>query len=1370
MPSFSRWLRGRALRRRATPMYGTPVGASHVRPTLWAVGMAALFGLATSGHTQTVISPAAAQVYRIGNVFAVARQPDGKFVIGGSFHSINGVPRNNIARINADGSLDTAWDPSADNVVDAIVIDAASNVFVGGYFDHIGGQPRQYLAKLQGSTGAADTNWDPHPNSGVSTLALDTNNLLVGGAFTTIGGVGRNYLAKVAISDGVLDTTWKPNPDGGVTLLVVDGTSVYVAGDFLNIGGQSRRYLAKLMAAGDGSADPAWNPQPDQFVSALAIDAAGNLFVGGYFTTIGGSSRHYLAKIPGIGAGTVDGSWAPALNSVVDVLTVQGTDLYVGGYFTAVGNTARNLIAKLSTNDPSVVDSMWNPDADGGVYAIAVAPSGDVVAGGSFATIGGQTRLGIALLTGSVGAAAPLSGLALASPGAHDTGWINAVARDASGRTMVGGFFDFAGDGTRRNNIARFNADGGLDALWNPNAFGEISALAIDGNGDIVAGGNFSEIGNQYHRGIAKLSPSGAGEADASWNPAGADGYVSAIVVDGSDVYAAGAFSSIGGVARNRIAKLADSGAGTVDPTWNPDANEFVQTLVRDGGSLYAIGLFTAIGGQARNHIAKLSTTAAGAADAAWDPSPDGWVQAIAADGQGNVYFGGFFSTIEGQFHSAAIAKLAGSGSGAPDALWNPSVSAPIVILVDGQDVYAGGYGGELGSAIKGLQKLSSGDGAADDGWDPRPDIGVYALSIDGNGNLYVGGRFTNIAGQARWGYAVLGPYKVDVVSNTNPSVFPDAITISATLTGSRGVMTGTVTFKDEGTAIAGCVALPLTTSGRATCALPLLSVGVHTIEVEYSGDAVYSGSRGTILSQVVNKASSAVALVSFQNPALGSNVTLTATIAGAGSAGSVEFVNDGSTMIGCGNVATITGINSSVATCTTSAFAIGTHSVVAKYSGNANYTASISPPLSQVVSEANVALASNGGVASASTTYPSGSYPAAAINNDERAGRSWGSGGGWNDDSANAFPDWVQINFNGSKTIDRVVVYTVQDDYANPVEPSDAMTFAKWGLTAFAVQGWSGSAWVPLGFAVTGNNLVKRGVMFPPYTTSRIRVSITGALASYSRVTEVEAWGIDAINAPSTTTLTSSLNPSTFGAAVLFTATVLGTAPTGNVNFTDNGTSIGGCATVPLSGIGNTKTAQCSTSQLTPVTHSITASYGGDLVNAASTNGMLSQVVTGSLSINFALASNGGVATASSMISPAFPASSINNNERAGVNWGNGGGWNDASANTYPDWVQIAFSGSKTIDRVVVYTVQDNYANPSEPTDTQTFSLYGVTAFTVQGQQGKKWLTLAKVVGNNLVKRSVTFPPFSTNRIRISVTNALGSYSRITEVEAWGN
>jgi hypothetical protein len=70
-------------------------------------------------------------------------------------------------------------------------------------------------------------------------------------------------------------------------------------------------------------------------------------------------------------------------------------------------------------------------------------------------------------------------------------------------------------------------------------------------------------------------------------------------------------------------------------------------------------------------------------------------------------------------------------------------------------------------------------------------------------------------------------------------------------------------------------------------------------------------------------------------------------------------------------------------------------------------------------------------------------------------------------------------------------------------------MTFTKYGVTSFQVQGWNGSTWVTLA-SVTGNNLVKRTVtLAAPYTTDRIRVVVNGtADRTWSRVAEIEAWG----------------------------------------------------------------------------------------------------------------------------------------------------------------------------------------------------------------------------------------------------------------------
>ena len=100
-----------------------------------------------------------------------------------------------------------------------------------------------------------------------------------------------------------------------------------------------------------------------------------------------------------------------------------------------------------------------------------------------------------------------------------------------------------------------------------------------------------------------------------------------------------------------------------------------------------------------------------------------------------------------------------------------------------------------------------------------------------------------------------------------------------------------------------------------------------------------------------------------------------------------------------------------------------------------------------------------------------------------------------------------MQISFNGPKTIDQVIVYTLQDNYPNPVDPPDNLTFILYGVTAFQVQGWNGAAWVNLGAAVTGNNLVKPPVNFAAFTTNQIRVNITAALAGTRGSTEIEAW-----------------------------------------------------------------------------------------------------------------------------------------------------------------------------------------------------------------------------------------------------------------------
>ena len=115
-----------------------------------------------------------------------------------------------------------------------------------------------------------------------------------------------------------------------------------------------------------------------------------------------------------------------------------------------------------------------------------------------------------------------------------------------------------------------------------------------------------------------------------------------------------------------------------------------------------------------------------------------------------------------------------------------------------------------------------------------------------------------------------------------------------------------------------------------------------------------------------------------------------------------------------------------------------------------------------------NVALSANGGVATSSSNFNVSPYhfTAAGANDGDRKGANWGSGSG--------FPGWLEIDFNGNKSIGEIDVFTVQDNYSSPSEPTETMTFGNYGLTGYEVQYWNGSAWADVsGGSVGGNNKV---------------------------------------------------------------------------------------------------------------------------------------------------------------------------------------------------------------------------------------------------------------------------------------------------------
>jgi hypothetical protein len=157
-----------------------------------------------------------------------------------------------------------------------------------------------------------------------------------------------------------------------------------------------------------------------------------------------------------------------------------------------------------------------------------------------------------------------------------------------------------------------------------------------------------------------------------------------------------------------------------------------------------------------------------------------------------------------------------------------------------------------------------------------------------------------------------------------------------------------------------------------------------------------------------------------------------------------------------------------------------------------------------------NVALASNGATAVPSSTYPNPGFPASSAIDGDHKGMGWGAGtGGWNDGTRDVFPDALEVDFSGSRTINQINVYTVQNNYTMPQEPTPLTPADVYGIQDFDVQYWDGASWVTVpGGTVTGNDKAMRVFALPLITTTKIRVVVNNARAHFSRIVEIEAFG----------------------------------------------------------------------------------------------------------------------------------------------------------------------------------------------------------------------------------------------------------------------
>jgi hypothetical protein len=340
-----------------------------------------------------VVNPNTGACDVLGVVNAVAHIGDRTY-IGGSFTSIDGVPRSNVAAIRADGTLDPTWNPSTDGVVYALAAARdGSKVFIGGGFTTVGGQARSRLAAVDPVTGAPLANWTTTVNNNlVRSLAVDSaDRLYVGGSFARIGGRDIPRLAAVSQTTGAVVTSFVPRPNGTVRVVTLsdDGTRVYTGGGFTAIGGQARRGAAELLAT-NGTAT-AFAPSDGGVVIAMDVSPSGRLYFG---TT----SNRLWAYDP------VDGGvpeYRIRTGGDVQVILAFDDEVYIGGHFTSIPEQKLNRARLASFRPVDGAMTAWNPGTNGfqGIWAITRAATSAgtyLTIGGDFTRVAGLARRGVA--------------------------------------------------------------------------------------------------------------------------------------------------------------------------------------------------------------------------------------------------------------------------------------------------------------------------------------------------------------------------------------------------------------------------------------------------------------------------------------------------------------------------------------------------------------------------------------------------------------------------------------------------------------------------------------------------------------------------------------------------------------------------------------------------------------------------------------------------------------------------------------------------------------------------------------------------------------------------------------------------------------
>ncbi|MEN6626554.1 MAG: hypothetical protein ABFD69_10035 [Candidatus Sumerlaeia bacterium] len=712
---------------------------------------------------------------------AIARQADGKTVIGGDFDSISGFPRNHVARLNPDDTLDLSFDPGpgTNGCVSDLGVQPDGKVVITGEFTLAGGGARAGIARLN-IDGSLDAAFNPEVNGAISQVVMrPSGDFYIRGLFTSINGTTRNYVARLK-ADGSLDASFIPPDSTTIPSCIAaqpDGKVLIGSSET----GTSGKYAKMVRLNANGTLDTAFNPQ---FASGLlGVTKIVVLNEGGILAAASGPGSNEVK----LSCFNSDGTTAAlyrcdkyVLKGSIDSIAEQADGkVLIGGIFKTVPNESEQLGGDFTIFARLNTDGM--PDAgfkgafapDNNVRAIVVRPDGKIMIGGDFARYNGAPSNHLALLNAD--GSLTTETLVASAP----DGEVNAVATGLDGGIIIGGGFSSIYQSPRPG-AARLGAGGDVNSTFTTN-LRDVSVVAASPDGKVLVCDRPSAGSDA--RVITRRKADGT--TDSSFAKVVVDARVDCMSVQtNGSVVIAGGFHSVKGYVRNQVARL--SANGTMDQTFNPgdgvDLGEIVlpdddgseenhnewlyhqsrgaisSIAVQTDGKIVVVGEFDRAGGVDRKNIARLNAN--GSHDASFDPGSgtDGKVFAVALQPDGKALIAGEFTKVDGKPRHG-LARLNRDGS--VDDAFVPDTNEfdyflSLALQADGRILAAGFYNSNAGHGR--VARLNA-DGSLDALFESPDPLsftfgGVRAIALQSDGKLLAGGRFEVFGQTARRNFA----------------------------------------------------------------------------------------------------------------------------------------------------------------------------------------------------------------------------------------------------------------------------------------------------------------------------------------------------------------------------------------------------------------------------------------------------------------------------------------------------------------------------------------------------------------------------------------------------------------------------------------